>query len=341
MQRRSVFHVIDEASEQALKLFMPDKLTVIMPAFNAADTVEVSIRSVQNQTYSDWVMLVIDDGSTDNTLSICERLSFEDPRIIPVSVSHRGLVGVLNLGLRVSKSRLIARADADDIHYPERFSKQLQFLAENPSVKVLGTWGDLVNERGDSLQKVHTGPGSLAALAVQRKEREFISLLHTSVMAYRDVLLENGGYDTRDYPAEDAWLWARISQSYDVMALPEYLVGFSIRATGISATNFRAQLTQFRRIEHWLKGGDLLNPESFDRMERTSWLRRISIHHDYLYRRYFRLGASYFVNSHPVRGLSYLACCAVLRPIVFGRRIWKRLTVPGDVSRYAPENAGV
>jgi glycosyltransferase involved in cell wall biosynthesis len=224
----TVFYVRDDASEKKLRSYMPDTLTVIMPAFNAAGTIEESVRSVMAQTYKEWVLLVIDDGSTDDTLQICERLAAEDPRIIPVAVSHRGLCAVLNLGLRVSRGQLIARMDADDLSYPTRFSKQVEFLAAHPSVKVLGTWGDHVNDAGRSVQKLRTGPINRVDLEQQRQAREGVALVHTSVMAHREILLAFGGYNDEDYPAEDLWLWSKIAQQHDVMALAEDLVGYRI-----------------------------------------------------------------------------------------------------------------
>ena len=331
-----VFYIQDEASEQELRLYMPDTLTVIMPAFNAAATIEESIRSVMTQTYKEWVLLVIDDGSTDDTLQICQRLASEDERIIPVSVSHRGLCGVLNLGLRVSRGQLIARMDADDLSYPTRFSKQVEFLVANPSVKVLGTWGDHVNDAGKSVQKLRTGPISLAELEQQRQAREGIPLVHTSVMAFRETLLAFGGYSVDEYPAEDLWLWSKVAQKHDVLALPEDLVGYRINARGISNTQFRVQLLQHRRLQHWLRCGELLDREAYQKWEQANVVRRVRLYHDYLYRYCFRRGAALYVNGKGLKGLMYLAACAVINPGVFAGRAWKRATTPGDVSRRTP-----
>jgi glycosyltransferase involved in cell wall biosynthesis len=331
--RPTVFHVRDRASEQELWAQMPDKLTVVMPTFNAARTVEEAIRSILTQTYENWVLLVIDDGSTDDTLQICERLAAKDSRIVVMSVSPRGLCGVLNLGLRLSRGQLIARMDAHGVSYPTRFSRQVQFLLSNPSVKVLGTWGDLINVAGKSVQKVRTGPANLDELNQQRSAREFTALMHTSVMAHRDVLLAFGGYTSEDYPAEDTWLWTKIAQQHDVLALPADLVGHRMTANGIDDWNFRVQLLQFRRLQHWLRYNELLDPQAFHNWEQTSWCRRARLYHDYLYRYYFRRGSGLYVNNSTLNAAFYLGVCAVLNPPVFLHRIWKRLTTPGDVTR--------
>src|ERR1700712_3692243 len=101
-------------------------ISVLMTAFNAAPFIEEAIHSVLAQSFRDFEFIIVDDGSTDNTLELIA--SFNDPRIVCLSQENRGIASALNYGLREAKGEYIARFDADDICYPHRLEKQYQFL---------------------------------------------------------------------------------------------------------------------------------------------------------------------------------------------------------------------
>jgi glycosyltransferase involved in cell wall biosynthesis len=320
----TVFYVRDDTSEEMLRSYMPDTLTVIMPAFNAAGTIEESIRSVMAQTYKEWVLLVIDDGSTDDTLQICERLAAEDPRIIPVSVSHRGLCAVLNLGLRVSRGQLIARMDADDLSYPTRFSKQVEFLAAHPSVKVLGTWGERINANSQVIARFDIGPSTVSEYHQWIANSEPIALIHSSVMAERTLLLEYSGYRHEEYPAEDLWLWTRIANNHVTIALPERLVQYRISNGGISSRQFRVQRLQHERLLHFLRTREHVDLDTFRARCHSNPFRWLAFQQRYLHRYYFREGAGHFCNERKLRGALYLALSALADPVQVLNRVIAR-----------------
>src|SRR5829696_8769351 len=107
-------------------------ITVLMPAFNAAAFIAEAIRSVLAQDFSDFELLIVDDGSTDDTAAIVQ--GFSDRRIRLVDQPHRGIAAALNRGLYEARSPLIARFDADDICFPTRLRLQHEFLKQNPDV---------------------------------------------------------------------------------------------------------------------------------------------------------------------------------------------------------------
>jgi glycosyltransferase involved in cell wall biosynthesis len=121
-------------------------ISVAMPVYNCADVVDIAIRSILNQTFSNWELLVIDDGSTDGTLEMAR--AFADPRIRVVADGlHKGLVGRLNQGIGLSRGRYFARMDGDDVSYPDRFALQVEHLERHPEIDLLGG-GVLVFGRG-------------------------------------------------------------------------------------------------------------------------------------------------------------------------------------------------
>jgi glycosyltransferase involved in cell wall biosynthesis len=119
------------------KLDSTPLISIAMPAFNCEATLEAAIRSILNQTYENWELLVIDDGSTDETLAVAR--TFGDGRIRVFSDRpHRGLVPCLNEAVALSRGEYFARMDADDVAYPERLECQVEYLQQQPEVDLLG-----------------------------------------------------------------------------------------------------------------------------------------------------------------------------------------------------------
>ena len=104
-------------------------ISVILPVYNCEKYIRDSIQSILDQVFNDFELIIINDGSTDNTFGIIK--SFSDDRIILVNQVNHGLTFSLNVGLSLAKGKYIARMDADDISLPDRFKKQVNFLSEN------------------------------------------------------------------------------------------------------------------------------------------------------------------------------------------------------------------
>jgi glycosyltransferase involved in cell wall biosynthesis len=112
-------------------------ISVIMPAYNCEEYVKEAIESILNQTFKHFELIVIDDGSTDNTGRIVK--SIEDSRIVYIKNRHRGIVDALNTGLNIARGKYMARMDADDISYLDRLQKQYDFMEGNLDIAVCGT----------------------------------------------------------------------------------------------------------------------------------------------------------------------------------------------------------
>ena len=117
---------------------MSKHITVLMSVYNAEQFVKSSIKSVLNQTFSEFEFLIIDDGSTDRTEEIIG--SFNDSRIIYKKKSHSGLPESLNYGLSIATYDWVARMDADDLAHPLRLEKQISFMNANPTYQVIASW---------------------------------------------------------------------------------------------------------------------------------------------------------------------------------------------------------
>ena len=129
---------------------MADPLvTVAMSVYNAATTVELAIRSIQYQSLEDWELIVIDDGSVDQTREIIAQV--QDPRIrlIQEPYENLGLAARLNQCVRLARGRYVARMDGDDVAYPQRLARQVQYLEQHPEIDLLGSGAVVFKGEGE------------------------------------------------------------------------------------------------------------------------------------------------------------------------------------------------
>lgn len=196
-------------------------VSVLIAVYNGERYLREAIESVLAQTRGDFELLIVDDGSTDDTPAILAEYARLDPRVVVHRVSHAGRTAALNLGCRAARAELIARLDADDPALPGRLERQLRFLEANEDVALLGGGVLLIDEHGEIFgeDRLPTGDAEI------RKMLQKISLFYHSNVTFRRSAVEAvGGYRTVFKLAEDYDLWLRISERYALANLPE-LVG--------------------------------------------------------------------------------------------------------------------
>jgi glycosyltransferase involved in cell wall biosynthesis len=205
-----------------------------MPVYNAQPYVAQAIESILAQTFRDFDFIVIDDGSTDNTLAILEQFAKRDSRIRLISRPNTGIVGALNDGLAVAQGDYIARMDADDRCEPNRFALQLSRLRADNSIVALGSCAMMIDPDGAPL-----GP-ALVPLSHEEIEVRHLagasSIFHPAVLMHTSVLRKLGGYREGFCPCEDFDLWLRLGEVGRLENLPERLFIWRRTATGIVAS---------------------------------------------------------------------------------------------------------
>tara|TARA_Y100000310_G_scaffold345779_1_gene469756 strand:+ start:2042 stop:2956 length:915 start_codon:yes stop_codon:yes gene_type:complete len=229
-------------------------ISVIIPVFNAERYIDLALNSVCNQTYQNLEILVIDDGSSDQSKEIIE--SIKDERIKFYSRENRGLIYTLNEAIELSRGKYVARMDADDICFKTRFEKQVQFLKSNNDIGVAFTGIECVDEAGKLIRS-----------RVSRKTRsiqpvEFLfgcPLCHPTAMFDMTKLSKSDIHYKSDYHlAEDFELWTRLILRTKIALINEALLSYRIHQNSITSRNGGKQ----RLVAKRAISANLINNES-------------------------------------------------------------------------------
>ncbi len=223
-----------------------------MPARNAAATLPAAVASIRAQTWTDWELIVVDDGSTDDTAQILAALAREDPRLVLIQQPHAGIVAALNAGLARARGRFIARMDADDVSHPDRLAEQMGFLERHPET---GLASCLVEFGGDArasegfarhvawLNSVAT----TEAIALNRFVESPVA--HPSVLFRRELLATHGTYRDGAFP-EDYELWLRwLERGVRFAKVPRSLLTWSDSATRLTRSDPRYSFAAFYAVK--------------------------------------------------------------------------------------------
>lgn len=196
------------------------KVTVFIPVHNRANYVCVAVNSILAQDFEDFELLVVDDGSTDDTVETLER--FDDPRLrIEKNDGNRGIPYTRNRGLELARGEYIALLDSDDHAYPKRLGRQVAFLDRNPGLVQVGSWCSFMDADGEMLNKVRRQP--IDPDDIHAHLLFHCPLVNRTIMARTEVY-RDFGYDL-DFPrCQDFDLHARLSAEHRMANLPEILV---------------------------------------------------------------------------------------------------------------------
>jgi glycosyltransferase involved in cell wall biosynthesis len=216
------------------------RVSVALPVHNAASSLDPAIASMAGQTYSDWELIVIDDGSTDGSPDIARAWAQRDSRIRVVRRPHGGIVAALNAAAAMARGELIARMDADDVSLPRRLEAQVALLDADPTLGLVSCLveygGDRTAHAGyalhiDWLNEIRT-PGQIAL-------NRFVEspLAHPSVLFRTELLRMHGGYEEGPFP-EDYALWLKwLDRGVRMAKVPEILLRWNDPPGRLSRTH--------------------------------------------------------------------------------------------------------
>jgi len=238
------------------------KVSVLIPCYNAAETLEETLQSIALQTYTNFEVVLVDDGSEDGTAGIINRWEGEHEHIKALMTEHSGIIPTLNEGLQHCAGEYVARMDADDLMHPERLAKQAAYLDQHPETALVCTdvRGFPEDELREGFRLYIEWLNSLQNFEdIQREMFVESPICHPSVMFRKEAVLRVGGYQEHGW-AEDYDLWLRMIQAgMKIGKINEVLVDWRDTPVRLTRVDSRYSLQNFLRAKaHYLVRGPLL-----------------------------------------------------------------------------------
>lgn len=220
------------------------RVSVIMPVYNAEPYLKSAIDSILEQTFEDFELIAINDGSSDNSAQILDHYARIDKRVIAVHQENKKLVATLNRGIKMARGEYIARMDSDDLSFPRRFEQQVALLDAQPRVILVAGGFEIIDEESEFLYR--------EVLPAHDRDIKRSMLLrnpiaHGSVMFRKSACDKVGGYSDAFGPTEDFELWSRLSLIGEFAALEQTIFRWRVNTKGISSNNNKLQLEIMKR----------------------------------------------------------------------------------------------
>jgi len=230
-------------------------VSILLPVYNGERFLQLAIQSVLSQTYTNFELLIYNDGSTDSSLQIIK--SFNDYRIKYFSFNgNKGIVHGLNFLLKKAEGEFIARIDADDIWYKDKLKKQLAATNEKNENVFIACFARLIDDKGGPFPTKFKQYSDFNDIKKYLPNSNFI--IHSSVLISKDLFEKTGGYRDKYLYAEDYDLWLRmLKKRVNIVNLKEVLLDYRISAYSI---NFRFKKAQSKNVirlkfNYWQNNG--------------------------------------------------------------------------------------
>jgi len=294
-------------------------VSVIIPAYNCAELLGEAIASVRAQTYEDYEVIVVDDGSADNTAEVAEKLAADWPKMRAIRAEHKGLAAARNRAVAEMKGQWIAMLDADDLWLPEKLRRCMDYLAEHPDLSIVYTPMAPITMGGEKI-KGHSKP----CLAGRLTEELFQSIFvhDPASVIHKRVIEVCGGFDESLPVTVGHEFWLRVSTRFEFGLIDEPL---ALRRWSEQSLTRRTR-SQGRRIKaamlerfYFERGGDKLVPAG-------AAMRRLSSV-------YFKAGKLLLAEGDPREARRYLVKAVRYRPT--NLRAWPALIAAAAASLFA------
>ncbi len=224
-------------------------VSVILPAYRAEAFIGQAIESVLAQTYRDFELLVLDDGSTDATLEVVRRYAERDARVKVKSRPNRGVSATSNELLEWAQHEFVAMMHADDLMLPQRLERQVAFLEANPAVAATSCFVEYIDATGRKIGGFQSEFVHPDVVWARYHEGHVVAIHHPGVMMRRSVVLDAGGYRPGFTVTEDVDLFMRLlEKGHLVLVMPETLLAYRLHGTSASVS----QALKMRREKRWV-----------------------------------------------------------------------------------------
>jgi glycosyltransferase involved in cell wall biosynthesis len=298
-----------------------------MPVRNGARFLPAALKSIRGQSFKDWRLVAIDDGSTDASADIIRTHHVQDTRVELWDFRYKGFAHALNQALAITRTHFVVRMDCDDIMLPCRLDKQFCFMQSNPDLCVSGSYVYYINEAGKRVGQGTSTLSSDSALEACLQSGDLVGFHHSTAIFQRQAVMSAGGYRTDAWPVEDVALWTHLAeQGQRIRVQPEYLLEYRIHRSG-SRT--------FERLERveWLKsnrlrrmaGSEDLSWEQYRKqIQLSSLLNKYSYYRRLLGKRCYKDAASEFANGHILHAAALLFGSVLFKPLYAAKQLRSR-----------------
>jgi glycosyltransferase involved in cell wall biosynthesis len=225
-------------------------LSVAMSVFNGERYLAEAIESVLVQSFRDFELIIVNDGSTDSSGPLTRAYAAKDPRIVFLEQSNEGLPAALNRAFRTTRSKLVVRMDADDLMMPTRLERQLCFMNKHPEVSVGCSYAWLIDANGRAIAKSKPSVDLQRAWMAKNPDA-FVNINHAATIIRKEHLLAVGGYDVSYHFAEDRELWGRLfTYGYKIAVQPEILHKSRLHSASMTVGPLRRNEITCQFIDH-------------------------------------------------------------------------------------------
>jgi len=241
------------------------EITVILPFYNAEQTLKSAVVSILNQSFSDFELLLVDNNSIDKSADIAEKLAKTDTRIRLLNESKQGVANAMNCGLKNARGNFLARMDVDDISLPNRLEKQLQFLKENPEIDFVGSNVKYVphNKNTAGFRRFVTWANSFHS-SKEIEQNRFVEIpIVNPTLLFRRTLFDNfGGCLDGDFPEDYEMQLRYLATGVKMAKLPEVLLEWHDYSTRLTRTDERYSSEAFFKTKaaYFRKWSEKNNP---------------------------------------------------------------------------------
>lgn len=314
---------------------MSEKVSIVMPVYNAETFLAEAVESILRQTHKNFVLIAIDDGSTDGSRKILERFQANDDRIEILTQQNQGVGATRDKGLRHAKTEWVFVMDADDVMYPNRLEVQLEFIKRNPDVRACSCLAKYLDEKGQVFAITHNSLPTAEALKAHIDRGDAIGMLNPGAVMHRETMIAIGGYRNQFKQAEDCDLWNRLAeQGHLILVQNEVLMKYRIHGGSLTTSNFSESRMYYEWVRACMRARRSKEAEpdweSFlARWNSVSMWARANRWRKMYSKALYRQAGQAMLTAHKAKGLYTFALATVLQPTytllrvmsqVFGRR---------------------
>ena len=289
-------------------------ISVILPVYNAGQYLKYAVDSILEQTHKDFELLLIDDGSTDESSTIIDTYAKADPRVVAIHQDNMGLVATLNKGVRLARGKYIARMDADDISLPRRFEVQVSLLESTEGAVLCASCFDVIDENNEF---VRLGVAPAIDEDLKRSMYLYNPIAHGSVMVLKEALIAAGEYSDTVGPTEDFDLWIRLARQGNFVFSERSLFRWRMNPTGITHSQNEKMQDATKKLVLNLRNKQPIKPYSATKMRLrgNEYIEKYGsigvIMKEIVLEDNYNLGIKAFKEGHPLDGARYISSVAL------------------------------